>query len=318
MSYLTIAIPTFQRAKYLDICLASLEKNILQNKDDLEVLVIDNNSQDNTAEVVAKYIIPLKIRYIHNTTNIGPDENFKKCIREATSQYIWILGDDDVLFEKTIEHVLELLCKIDDVGLIHLKAYNFCDDVDLVTYKKDNYRYEVLTNKNLLFTKIHLNISFMSANIFNKETVMRYIQLNDIPNNNLGQVYWNLISMLHHRNNIFISSKMFGARQFNSGNYNLCEVFGNKFIDALQFINQLSPIGKMIKIFEKRLLIFYLPANIVRIRNNLSKIDNAKCFKILYAHYKTNILFWLFVVPAMILPKKLALVILNLFSRFMK
>ena len=50
----------------------------------------------------------------------------------------------------------------------------------------------------------------------------------------------------------------------------------------------------------------YLPANIVRLRNNMSEVKYSGCFKTLFPIYKTNPFFWIFTMPAMILPKRMA------------
>lgn len=312
MSCLTIAIPTFQRAKYLDICLASLEKNMPQTiQDDIEVLVIDNNSQDNTAEIIKKHQISMNIRYIRNKENIGPDENFKKCITEATSQYVWIFGDDDVFFPSTLENIIDILKSKETIGLIHLRAKNFYNDAEILDYHIQAFSCIHMASKENFVEKIHTNITFISANIVNKEILLKTMDLKDIPNNNLGQMYWNIICILKSDLNIFVTNEAFGARQFNSGSYNLCEVFGKNFIDMLYLINLKYPISSFIEIYIKRLLMFYLPANIVRIRNGLSKVECKGCFKILYTKYKFRIYFWIFTVPAMILPKKIALLIVK-------
>jgi len=51
---LSVIIPTYNRARYLPLALASLARQTI-TKDSFEVLVIDDGSSDNTAETVKNY-----------------------------------------------------------------------------------------------------------------------------------------------------------------------------------------------------------------------------------------------------------------------
>lgn len=314
MSYLTIAIPTYNRATYLKECLESLYLSLPKNKADIEILVIDNHSTDNTEKIIQTFNKQLHIKYIKNKTNIGPDENFKRCISEAGSKYVWIFGDDDIFFKDSIKYILNILKENASIGLIHLKAQNFQDKNEPLD-DKFNFTHIKYTSKNKFIKNVHTNITFISANIFNK-SLLSDVRLKDIPNNNLGQVYWNMVSVVKSEVNIYCDTHIFGARQFNSGNYNFCEVFGKNFLDILDLTKDKYDTNSIITIIKKRLLIFYYPANIIRLKNNLSQVkyDN-NCFLFLYPKFKFNIYFWIFTVPAIFLPKNLGLFIIKIIER---
>jgi abequosyltransferase len=320
MKLLTIAIPTYNRVNYLRECLDSLVKNNI-DFDNVEILILDNYSTDNTKEIIQKYKHDLSLRYICNENNIGPDENFKKCIKKSNSKYIWIFGDDDLFFNSSVENVLKIISTFEsiseDIGLLHLRAENFTDFIDL---NKENKKvnYEIFTNDVKFMANVHTNITFLSSNIFNKKLVCDYLNLNSIPNNHLGQVYWNIVALKNAKKNVFVKSNLFGARQFNSGNYNFCEVFVQNFMDTLYLINNNIDIKEIIKVIKKRLLRFYYPANIIRIRNELSDVKYESCWKYTLKRFKYNFNFWIFTVPAMLLPCKISLFILKLFEKVVK
>ena len=94
---LSIAIPTYNRAKYLDKCLKSIynQKNIDFNE--IEVVISDNNSSDETKFVVDKWKdkFPIFV-YKKNSTNIGPTRNIRNALNLARGNYIWLFGDDDI------------------------------------------------------------------------------------------------------------------------------------------------------------------------------------------------------------------------------
>lgn len=107
---LSICMPTYNRAGHLQnllgVIFSQLEKYALL--DVVEVLVSDNDSPDNTSEIVQKYL-PLGLRYSKNPTNIGPDANFLKLFEMATGDYIWLPGDDDSINADTLAYIIKLI-----------------------------------------------------------------------------------------------------------------------------------------------------------------------------------------------------------------
>lgn len=104
---LTICIPTFERANILSDALFSLV-NVTHGLD-VAILVIDNNSQDNTDEIIESY--KDRIIYQKNEKNIGGDLNILKCFIEASkfSKYVCVLGDSYRITRTYVEYLLELI-----------------------------------------------------------------------------------------------------------------------------------------------------------------------------------------------------------------
>ena len=87
---LTIAIPVFERTEFFEEALFSLLNQTVQCK----VIVVDNNSSHTFfEEMCAKF----KVDYFKNSTNIGMFPNWNKCFELANTEFVMILGDDDVL-----------------------------------------------------------------------------------------------------------------------------------------------------------------------------------------------------------------------------
>jgi len=101
---LSICIPTWNRCKDLDRCLNSIMGQITQ---EVEIIVCDNNSTDGTENMVKQYQFP--IRYYKNDTNIGAEANALKVASYAIGDYIWILGDDDVIKAGKLKEILDSL-----------------------------------------------------------------------------------------------------------------------------------------------------------------------------------------------------------------
>jgi len=106
---LSICVPTYGRLPYLKELLAAL----LPQVDDLgsgsvEVCVSDNASPDGTGAYLASIVSP-SLRFWTNETNIGGDRNFLKCIQEARGEYVWLLGDDELLPVDAVSRVVAFL-----------------------------------------------------------------------------------------------------------------------------------------------------------------------------------------------------------------
>ncbi len=120
---LTIAIPTYNGARTIGNMLDIL---LPQINDQVEVLIVDNCSTDNTPQIVKKYMERYnKISYVRQEKNIGADGNFLYCMRMAKGKYIHLLSDDDVLTENSLSKIVDFLKNSPDMGLIYLGTANF-------------------------------------------------------------------------------------------------------------------------------------------------------------------------------------------------
>lgn len=95
----TIGIPTYNRAEFLRESLASA---LGQTFDDLEIIVSDNASTDETEEVVRQ--AGSRVRYHRNPTNLGAAANWAKLVELARGRYFSWLQDDDWLRNTYAEH----------------------------------------------------------------------------------------------------------------------------------------------------------------------------------------------------------------------
>lgn len=108
---LTIVIPTYNRVTDLTRLLESAVREIGRvGPTDVEVLVLDNASDDGTQEVLQRMTAEHDcIRTIRNPENVGMIGNFVRCIESASGRYMWMIGDDEELEEGSIALVLELI-----------------------------------------------------------------------------------------------------------------------------------------------------------------------------------------------------------------
>lgn len=111
----TIGIPTYNRADgYLR---QALESALNQTYENIEVIVSDNCSTDNT-EAVVRAFSDQRLRYFRHDENIGANNNFNFCVEQARGDYFLLLHDDDMIDADFVQVCLKAADYRPDFGII--------------------------------------------------------------------------------------------------------------------------------------------------------------------------------------------------------
>lgn len=111
----SIGIPTYNRAK--GNLRKVIERALGQTYPNIEVIVSDNCSSDNTPELVQSFDDP-RLHYYRQETNIGPNNNFNYCLNQARGEYFLLFHDDDMIDPDFIETCMAALEPGQSVGTI--------------------------------------------------------------------------------------------------------------------------------------------------------------------------------------------------------
>lgn len=104
---LTVAIPAYNMELYLKQCLDSL---LVENKDSLEIIVVDDGSEDLTGEISRQYAEKYPdIIYSFHKSNEGWGSAINYAIQKATGKYFRILDSDDWFQKEAFAHFLKQL-----------------------------------------------------------------------------------------------------------------------------------------------------------------------------------------------------------------
>lgn len=121
---LTVGIPTYNRAKFLFDLLESISHQLRNSeKLDVEILISDNASTDNTADVVRAFKnnnTNILCKYNCNESNLGYDQNVDKIFHLASGDYVMTLGDDDGLEANAIPIISAILRKNFGVKVVYI------------------------------------------------------------------------------------------------------------------------------------------------------------------------------------------------------
>ncbi|NGM70458.1 glycosyltransferase [Natronolimnobius sp. AArcel1] len=107
MTRVSVVIPTYNRAPTLP---RALESTLAQTIDDLEILVVDDGSTDDTASVLATYQdVDSRVRPVVHATNQGANVARNTGIEHARGEYIAFLDSDDEWHPEKLERQLAAL-----------------------------------------------------------------------------------------------------------------------------------------------------------------------------------------------------------------
>ncbi len=122
---LSVLIPTRNRAFYLDYAIRSA---ININHQQVEILISNNKSNDNTTEICRQFDDP-RVKLFETNEVIPMHSNYESLLQKATGEWVYVLGDDDAL----MPHVVDYLCYVNAKypaceALVTPRAYYFWEN----------------------------------------------------------------------------------------------------------------------------------------------------------------------------------------------
>jgi len=258
---LTIALPTYNRADLLDGALGRLLPQIDENKNDIEFVISDNASTDNTQEVVKKYIREYPgINFISNLQphNTGYFGNFKKCKELSQGKYFWLLSDN----EHVAYGVVSFLIKTINSTNNQVGAYYFENTIPVSKIKLD-VDYET-------FTTIQTNFS----NLVKNETAWKLTSISSVVF--VNDKRYDSESLLKLNENLFLGFIFLcNAMRINdkisiiNGNIYIsvpCKVYFDIFkawtIDIIECVNYMTNSGLLTEYQKLQFVSSFLKANV--------------------------------------------------------
>lgn len=166
MPLISVCIPTHNRAEHLQKCLSQVTKLF---RDDCEIVVVDNASTDNTTEIVSRYP---QVQYHRNAINIGLDLNVLECLKRATGDYIFLLGDDDCVVPGTYGYLMGIINKYHP-SFIYLNYQDVSSSPYLINREAKNNPDQVYYfGSQMMLDRFPHHISAM---VYRRREVLKYI-----------------------------------------------------------------------------------------------------------------------------------------------
>ena len=168
-------MPTFNRAEYLRISLASVLASRVEckAKAQVEIVISDNAGTDNTAEVVNTFLdAGADIRYFRQQNNIGAPRNIRLAAELGGGQFVWIFGDDDKMEIEAVSTVMTKIAEGADAVICNV-AISSRDFIITKSRFLPIYDDISFSNPNHVMGRLGPTLGYISGAILNREAFMR-------------------------------------------------------------------------------------------------------------------------------------------------
>lgn len=130
MKLVTIIVVSFNHSSFIIECLNSIKN---QTYKQIQLIILDDNSSDNTVEIIKNWLFENKIKAIckFNQENIGITSTLNNSLKEIKGEYVKIISADDFLDIHNID------CSVSFLESNDLKYGMVCTDTWVVNSKSE-------------------------------------------------------------------------------------------------------------------------------------------------------------------------------------
>lgn len=305
---LTIAIPTYNRVKYLDLCLKRISEEIAGLSEDqrclVKIYVSDNASTDDaTPKVIAQYqgMWAGAFEAVRNPQNVGPDLNIAQCYDSVKTPYVWIFGDDDVLLPGGLGLVLDALLR-EEIDILYVNNYWFKDSYKEKPRRKERNGALSFRSAEEFTSRTNVMLTFLSGLIVRSGVGLNY--RSELAGSNLVQLSWVFPLLRDGKCFAIIEDWVVAAKGSNSGGYGLVKVFGENLQKIAASILKDKP--KLARAIQNGTIVNFFPGFILEFRKGSSQFEDKTMVDGLKQAFDDNWRYFVFLVPLLVLPISVA------------
>ncbi|WP_299291065.1 glycosyltransferase family 2 protein [uncultured Mucilaginibacter sp.] len=256
MFAVSVIIPNYNHAKFLNKRIDSVLNQTYQN---LELIILDDCSTDNSREIIEQYRNHSKVAHIlFNETNSGsPFLQWQKGFELAKNDYLWIAESDDYADIRFLEVLLPCLIVNEKVGVAFADS-NTVDAQDVIhpdfyknfrnsRFKTDKWNYDYIKpgideiKENLFF---ECTINNTSAMVF-KKNLLQYVNFDHLKNFRYCGDWFFFVSLLNHCDVAYKKEALnffkYGTDNFKKGTRSVINYFKERFMVRYYFWKELKP-----------------------------------------------------------------------------
>jgi len=130
MSHTSVTIPLFNHARFIG---RTIESVLNQQLRELDIVVVDDCSTDDSFEVASQYASDPRVRCVRNEKNLGVAGNWNRCIELARGPLVMVFGSDDLLDPDYLAEADRIFEQHPQVGLVYSPVRTI-DASDRVTH----------------------------------------------------------------------------------------------------------------------------------------------------------------------------------------
>ena len=160
---ISVIICTYNHDKWIERCVRSVKNQIIINKQEIEIIIIDDGSKDNTKKVIANLKTIADIKFISNKKNLGLPKSINIAIKAASGRYIVRVDSDDYVSRNFLYLTKLFLDKNREYQAVAVDYYKVTDNekiIKKVNCFKEEIACGVMFRKETLFDIGLYNESF--------------------------------------------------------------------------------------------------------------------------------------------------------------
>ncbi|MDR7372329.1 glycosyltransferase [Flavobacterium aquidurense] len=173
----SVCLPVYNGEKYLLEALISLKLQTYQN---IELIVSDDNSSDNSLKIIDTFKTEVSFPiYVFDHKPKGIGANWNNCANKANGDYIKFLFQDDILSPTCIEKMVKYALKNKNIGLV---------------YSKRDFIYNAANEKNIEWIKLYNNLhlswkqhSVLDGVVSSGKQLLKDDNIFEFPENKIGE-----------------------------------------------------------------------------------------------------------------------------------
>lgn len=247
-SLVSVIIPTYNRANVIE---DSINSVLDQTYKDIEIIVVDDNSNDNTIKVLEKY--KDKIKVIKHERNLGGGAARNTGIRNSNGTYIAFLDSDDVWEKNKLENQIEIMKKNPDISVC------FCNYIMVNKVNEEIVGRHNINTKGDVTTKLFFNnyIGTTSALIVKKSSL---IEVNGFDETLRSCQDWDLYFKLASKNKFYFCSEFLLKQYYHSER--ISTNYDNKIQGYIKMIKKIEEYLTLNNNYKKEVILSNLYLNL--------------------------------------------------------
>lgn len=328
---LSICIPTYNRASLLKGLIENIFSEIGKsgNGADVQIVIVDGGSEDNTSEIIQKLTSTGEIKYYRREKKEGIDKDILKCIEIAAGEYCWLFSDDDRFSTGAINYLLNTLRKERDLTgcFCNRKSYDFKMEREVAEARdwpgKSIKEDHIFTDKAECFKRIGMDLGFISSQVVKRSSWQEIVEgesFGDLSNSCYLMVH--IIGRMMDKKFkwLYISKPMVKQRTGNDSFLKSRGVIERQMIEHNSFEKVLnchySSASEEYKIFFSK-MVNRLPRVIANLKSQgIDYKIQFRLFKLYHAKYSHYQAFWFKVVPVFFPPNVVFSIIKKIYFKY--
>ena len=301
---LSICVPTFNRALLLEECLSSVCLSRRGFEKDVEIVISDNYSPDETGIVAKRFVDEYaNIRYYINDGNIGGERNFYRAAQRASGKFIWLFCDDDKMERNAIASVIAAIDAGHNLIVCNYSVWTMDFYLKKKSFGLSTRKKKVFTCPNELMDAFGLNLGYLTSvaikkDIFFSVSFDSYVRFEEYGLCFMYTVYAGIIKCC---NAVFISEPVVLNRSGNSGGYDWFKYY---VIGGSLIFDELHKAGYTIDAVASAK--YRVLKELVIPQLFFMKLDNDSnlrdILRLILPYYKKKWVFWVKGIPIMLIP----------------